>query len=439
MTDRLRRCAPAACVVLLAAAGSGEEVVVRYPDGKIKATYTLDEQGRKHGFLVERFDSGKTKLKAQYAAGVLNGPWLAFHESGGKHIDASYKGGKLHGRYVEYDPAGGVRKTCSYKDGDLHGRYQEFDAGREVKDQQWFEGVLYYPKSLAQIRAAIRKIDSARIETVGEKPDTSAMAGVKLRLRPISGRADAVRALMIYRYLCDVPYEDLALDRRYNAYADAGVALLNAARQMSHNPPNPGWPEAAYRFGLQGTSRSNIHSSSRVSLARSVHSYMNDSDSRNVDRLGHRRWCLNPAMQRLGISGAGGYSAMYVFDRSRKEIPDYDFIAFPPRGFLPLKYFKKHYAWNVSPNPAKYQAPSKGKVKVEVFPVGRSLKKASRPVALDYFNVNNTGFGVRYCIIYRPKLTKLPSGQRFMVEIAGLRKSGGSEATIRYVVEFVRL
>jgi hypothetical protein len=145
-----------------------------------------------------------------------------------------------------------------------------------------------------------------------------------------------------------------------------------------------------------------------------------------------------------GFGSKGRFSAMYAFDKSRSNVPDFDYIPFPAAGYHPVKYFASHYAWSISLNPRKYSAPDKGKVKAKIFKMGRSdrapLKtEGKEPVELNYFNVNNSGFGVKYCIIFRPKDIKISSGAKYWVEISGIKDKSGKQVTITYLVEFANI
>ena len=296
-----------------------------------------------------------------------------------------------------------------------------------------------HPKSVESIRATIKRIKSMPIRTVGQRPARDSLRGVHVKGRRPRDRQDALRTLMIYRYLADVPYEDLVLDRQLNAYTDAGAELMSAARTFSHHPPNPGWPREAYDFGHKATSSSNLCMSSRSSLVHAIHEYFDDSDSTNIWRLGHRRWSLNPQMSRTGMGGVGSYTAMWAYDRTREDVPDYDYVAFPPRGYMPLKYFGRHYAWNVSLNPDKYRRPDPNRVKVRVHKADRHGRKTGSPIRLNYTKVNNEWCGIPYCVIFRPRFWLLTPGNRYIVTIDGLRKTDGTPTTIEYMVEFFNL
>ena len=255
-------------------------------------------------------------------------------------------------------------------------------------------------------------------------------------------REAALRMLMAYRCIAGLPYDDLVLDRTCIAHDEAASALLTRIGTLTHTPENPGLPEEEFRFAARGAGCSNL--SVGCTPVDAVKSFMDDSDPGNIDRLGHRRWCLNPKMARTGFGCSGKYVPMWSFDSSRGEVPDYNFVAFPPRGFTPVTSFKEGMAWSVTLNPDKYEPPSQENVKVKVAPARfqprqGTVEKGSQPLALNYFKVNLDGFGVPNCIIFRPVGATVLAGAAYWVEIRGLKKRSGEDAAIEYLVTFAAL
>jgi hypothetical protein len=248
-------------------------------------------------------------------------------------------------------------------------------------------------------------------------------------------RAAALRRLKAYRYLAIVPYDDLNLDDDANAMCEAGAKLCAKLGRLEHTPANPGLPEDDYQLAYKGCSRSNLGQGLRP-LTRALEIWMDDSDAGNISRLGHRRWCINPSMQKTGFGRFSDYTAMYVFDRNRKEIPDYDFVSWPARGPMPVEYIKSGAAWSVSVNPKKYNTPDED-VKVKVHAADKEGKKVGEALKLNYRGVDTNAFGIPNCIIFRPERAASASGKHYIVEIEGL--TTGKEktpATLRYEVDF---
>jgi hypothetical protein len=135
---------------------------------------------------------------------------------------------------------------------------------------------------------------------------------------------------------------------------------------------------------------------------------------------------------------------MWSFDASRKDTPDFDFVAFPPRGLLPVASLPEGAAWCVSLNPKKYSVPSESTVKVKVFPARLSLRplaiqKSAASVELDYFHVSTEGFGIPMCIIYRPAGVKVAPGATYWVQIDGLKRTNGEDARVEFLVAMFAL
>lgn len=64
--------------------------------------------------------------------------------------------------------------------------------------------------------------------------------------------------------------------------------------------------------------------------------WMEDGDESNIDRVGHRRWCLNPSMEKTGFGFMDGYGAMYAFNEGKNF--DVDYVPWPAKT-MPYKYF----------------------------------------------------------------------------------------------------
>ncbi len=427
-----------------AAASKQRELVETYPDGKKKGVYAITADGVKNGPFKEFYPDGKTKAEGAYKQEKLHGPYKAFHPNGKLQIRAVYRDGQYSGQVEEFGEDGLLRTRANYKDGQYHGLLQQYEGKQLLKEEFWLDGQLILPRTPGILAAELAAIQKMPVETVGQLPPATPAGVLKAVKDPAAHarREAALRVLMNFRCLCGLPYKDLKLDWTYIAHCEAASYLLSKVGQLDHTPPNPGLPDAEYRFGYEGTSKSNLSTSD--SPIEAVRGFMDDSDPKNIDRLGHRRWCLNPAMQKTGFGSAWGYTAMWSMDHSRTEIPDYDFVAFPPRGVVPTASFRGHYAWSVSLNPKKYQTPDANQVKVEIRPAKLSLKppaleKAPTPLPIGYFHVDTGGFGIPNCIIFRPAGFKVVPGSAYWVEITGLKTLRGEDAKLGYLVAFIAL
>ena len=160
---------------------------------------------------------------------------------------------------------------------------------------------------------------------------------------------------------------------------------------------------------------------------------MDDSDDGNIKRVGHRRWCLNPAMERTGFGLSGVFSAMWAFNDSRNSIPDYTTIAYPSGGAFPAELFGERHAWSVQFHPDKF-APLDSGVKASVRPF---TDKPGEPLRLDFHDFQGPGYGPSSCLIFRPVKPGIAPGKKYLVEIDGLKQPDGKAVKIQYLVIFL--
>ncbi|MBP5564948.1 MAG: CAP domain-containing protein, partial [Lachnospiraceae bacterium] len=150
-----------------------------------------------------------------------------------------------------------------------------------------------------------------------------------------------------FRYIAGIP-ANVTLNSEYNELAQS-AALVNAANnQMSHYPVQPsGMSNEMYQKGKKGAGSSNL-GWGYGSLGSALKSgWMSDANASNIDRIGHRRWVLNPSMAQTGFGYAGSYSAMYAFDSSNSEGKNYKGVAWPAQN-TPVGYFPKNDPWSIS-------------------------------------------------------------------------------------------
>ncbi|MCR4647757.1 MAG: CAP domain-containing protein, partial [Lachnospiraceae bacterium] len=112
---------------------------------------------------------------------------------------------------------------------------------------------------------------------------------------------DSLNRLNAYRYIAGVP-SNVTLNESYNELAQA-ASLVNAVNgTLSHYPSQPSdMSNDLYDAGYKGAGKSNI-AAGMSSIGYSLdHGWMSDSDSGNIDRVGHRRWVINPKMSQVGF------------------------------------------------------------------------------------------------------------------------------------------
>ena len=338
--------------------------------------------------------------------------------------------GERHGAYQEFYPGGKkVRERSKYSRGKLHGVRTLYGEDKKVvAEETWFEGRLVFPRSPKQIDAARKQILREAVDAVkklGEPTNPNAPNREAL--------ARALAKLNTYRYLSGVPH-DVTLSDRYIDLCQHGAEVMAKLNEMTHTPAKPaGVSDAFYELGKAGCGQSNLFSSPDV--VASIDAYMDDSDAGNIDRVGHRRWVLHPAMAQTGFGASGSFSAMYSFDAARKDAPDFDFVAYPAPGYCPRDMFSAGRAWHVSVNPAHYDVPAEG-VKAEIFPLGKKLKRSAKPLPMNYFHIDRAPFAIPNAIIFRPSVLEVTPNATYEVVITGLKPKGDKPAELVYIVGF---
>jgi uncharacterized protein YkwD len=131
---------------------------------------------------------------------------------------------------------------------------------------------------------------------------------------------NGLNAVNLMRYVAGL--EPVELDATYSDYAQHGAVCDAAVDTLTHTPKRAAdMPSGFYQIGrYKGTGRSNLYwtTASWAGLAESVRGYMEDTGENNAKDMGHRRWVLNPTMQKTGFGAAQGesglYMSMYAFD-----------------------------------------------------------------------------------------------------------------------------
>jgi len=451
----MRSSAPIACAIWLALGVrlstpvQAEQIEEKYPGGQLKARYMV-KGDKKHGKYEEFYENGRPKIRANYLNDKLSGPYQSFDESGVLRVVSAYRAGALHGKYLEKTAKGQPELVGEYVNGLRHGKFVRYSNGKQERtfvyrdnDVVQIDGVVTHPHTKSEIAAALKRIYSTRfIPPTHRKPNapikSTPMVDYTSRIGkfPTDEQMAAIQRLNAYRFLCGVP-ADVYLDAEYTYFCQKAAALCEKLGRIEHRPENPGLPEDEYKEGFRGTRNSNLHfhSFAGASMVSSVDAYMDDSDERNIARVGHRRWCLNIAMQATGFAAKNGYQAMWSMDHGRKEIPKWQAIPYPARGYMPSEYFGPRHAWSLSINVSHYEIG--GDCKARIMPIDKNYKK-KEPLELDfeeYHGVKERGTGP--ALIFRPKKIDVSPGNSYAVEITGLKGADGRPTKIEYFVEFV--
>ncbi|MCM1158273.1 MAG: leucine-rich repeat protein [Bacteroidales bacterium] len=243
----------------------------------------------------------------------------------------------------------------------------------------------------------------------------------------------ALAALNEMRYIAGI-YHGVTADSGYISRAQTGALINYVNNKMSHSPEQPaGMSDEMYQLGCEGTGRGNIivTSASTLSLSKSViHSWMADADENNIDRIGHRRWCLNPVMGKTGfgaVSGSNGtHGVMYAFDASH-SVSVKPTVVWPAQN-MPTDYFKGNYPWSISSDTA-----FSTDVSVKLTRVSDNREwNFSDSQADGYFNYDKGGYGQSNCLVFRPSgITGYDNLDEFLVQV-----TENGEITLQYTVSF---
>ncbi len=245
----------------------------------------------------------------------------------------------------------------------------------------------------------------------------------------------SLQMLNLIRYIAGVPYQ-VKLSDKLNEEAQA-AALLNCVNgELSHTPKKPGdMDNALYALGYAGSQSSNLADAMININATLLWSWMADRDDVNIDRVGHRRWILNPSLGNVGFGMVKGglresYFAISICDQSNTTAWQSG-VAWPAQN-MPTYMIDPYVPWSVS------MGIPLNKEDIQVTLVRRKDQKTwrfSSESADGYFNVNNGGYGQKGCIIFRPEegsVREYADGDTYDVTITGL-----PDGDVSYSVNFM--
>lgn len=241
------------------------------------------------------------------------------------------------------------------------------------------------------------------------------------------------------RYLAGLP-SDVIADPTLNLDGQYGAVLLATCTSLTHYPAQPSdMSDEFYERGYQATSSSNIGLGypDAESFERAC---LDDSSSSNIAALGHRRWLLNPPMQRTGIGfaddGYGTRITTYVKDRSRTDDVSYDFIAWPSPGIFPVEFAEGIRSsgvtpWSITLNPGRYDWTDKNGdgpayvVTLKRVSDGRTwtFDASDTDIWGEFFSADFSYYGdARNAFIFRPDpddLCEFRAGEQYDVRLSG--------------------
>ena len=241
------------------------------------------------------------------------------------------------------------------------------------------------------------------------------------------------------RFTAGLP--EVSMDKTYNKYAQHAALVNMANGSLSHSPRKPsGMSSELYNLGYTGSSKSNL-GMGYSNIPDSIVHYTMDTDESNIDRVGHRRWILNPYMKKMGFGIVGRAAASYVLDGNYSGSKVYDYVAWPPEN-MPYElydYSYMGYAFSVSLCSA-YSTPDINKITVEMtsekLDKTWKLDKNSDDMYNDYLTIDTQNFGSGDCIIFN--VGKFPKNDKITVKISGIYRNG-KESPIEYTVNLFEM
>lgn len=319
-----------------------------------------------------------------------------------------------------------------------NGEDKVYDQSVETKNQNYVDGytlkdgvVGIQSHTQEQIRAMYKilspknKADKYKKKPKNKKPYAKgAVADSTLK--------NGLNTLNFIRYVAGISY-NVKIKKKYQSMAQA-AAVVNyndKKERISHYPAKPaGMKKALYREGYSGSSVSNL-GAGYFSLYEAIAAgWMSDENYSNIDRVGHRRWCLNPAMAYTAFGIDQGIYAMYAFDESNRTTGIHG-VHWPAEN-TPLKFFENDDPWSISMGMEVSKhitvTLTRARDKKRWVFTSKNSKKSG-----DYMNVDNNRYGQEGCIIFRPKSIKYKNGDKFTVAICG------SDYSFSYEVNFFAL
>ncbi|MGN0485286.1 MAG: CAP domain-containing protein [Lachnospiraceae bacterium] len=241
---------------------------------------------------------------------------------------------------------------------------------------------------------------------------------------------DALATMNAIRYVAGL--DAVELDEDYNEKAQT-AALVNAANQnISHYPEKPqGMEDSLYEVGYAASSKSNLaYTSWESGLSyHLIRLWMYDGDKSNISRVGHRRWILNPPMKKVGFGWVydqkATYTVQYVNDHWSDPTEKSNIVW--PAQTMPLEFWQNLDPWSISTGTVL----SKEQVKVTLTRLGDGKQWSFSAAQADGdFYVENSNYGQKGCVIFRPSDIEYEAGDQFLVEMTG------GEEPISYTVNF---
>ena len=236
---------------------------------------------------------------------------------------------------------------------------------------------------------------------------------------------DALKYLNSLRFAAGLSY-NIGTTDEYNKLAQDASLLCQVNNKLAHvgQPKPKNMNKKLYDSGAKGCKTSNL-GMGYPNVIHSIEGWVSDKDEGNFDRMGHRRWVLNPIMKNTGLGLVKYYSGMYSFDRNAEE--NYVKNVAWPCQHMPIEFFGDNYPWTLSTDENLDK-------KVTVTIINKKTKAVTKfdSYRNNKFLVNNDGYGQKGCVIFRPNF-KYSEGDSYRVDI------NCTKLSVSYDVSFFRI
>lgn len=421
------------CAVSIGAPLQAAEVKESYPDGKVKARYTVDDAKRRIGVYLEFHPNGKIKLRGQYVLGKKMGLWASYDEKTAKVLESwTWRNDLLDGPYVWNFPSGEPGIKATYRLGELYGPMIVADEKNGVLRR------VSYPHTRELVEKTASALFYSKIPDAAFTTPAQIKTPYKAGVLSPDTLQEALNATKLYRFLCGVPWQEMKVDAGLcDKSAHAAVLLAKEDKEPSRTPEAPSDMDKVFlNIALAGCKDGNLHRGSN-NPTQAVLSFIDDSDEKDMGKLEHRQWMLSPGLQKIGFGAARRFAVMDVFDGSHSAKVDYNFIAYPGEGYFPRALLDPKSSWSLFINSAKAKVNRDSlsitvqKLDEHFQPVGAILNTeiVGTPAPM------NPAFGWSV-IVFK---TELPSMEpaRYWIGVQGVQNLAGIDAPFGYVVDLI--
>ena len=302
--------------------------------------------------------------------------------------------------------------------------------------------------SWSELKQMYSQLNFSAADTYASSPSTSSpYSAGQLSSATVKNTLDVIN---YYRKIAHV--DAVTENSTYSVYAQH-ASLVNYVNNksastilLSHYPAQPSdMPNDIYQKGYDGAGASNLgwgYSTVRGSIA----GYLDDSDSKNIAAVGHRRWILNPRLKQVGVGKVGAFSAVHCHDESNTAA-NADFVAWPGGNEqFPSDLFGRNQAWSIHLNSSVFEAPVISQVTVTLTRVadGKRITFGSSSTAGRFFIDAEIvdGYWIRNICAHSQALIFSPDGYfgdysgAYKVVVTGLKTKSGESARVEYTVNF---